>query len=330
MQAFSSALGLWALGAVTIATREGVVRPAAGADRALLDLGPLAGKRIALADVPRDDWDGPLLANAFGASPWAVRTQTRFTLVPISALQRGHERRITSHDFAALHDEPERRAALAALLEASRGEHDAWLLGPWLGTTAEAASELRRAVSVPVGETTSAMGGAPGARFEAARDALFAAHAVATARARLVAVEPDGGRWLVRFERDERSEELAVQAVVLATGGVAAGGVEFVSNPLGGAHGFRVPFAAPVSLAVDGEPGDSGGSLYGAALDVRGLDWLERAGVHADARGAVFPEGERTGLFVAGDARAARPRTVLEAARSGVAAARGALLLAPA
>ncbi|HEX6274807.1 MAG TPA: NAD(P)-binding protein [Polyangiaceae bacterium] len=328
-RAFADALGIWRLGAVTLATREGVVRAASGSDRALLDLAGLAGKHVAVADVARDDWDAPLLAGTLAASPWAERTGTRFSAVAVAAIRRGHERRITSHDFAALHDDAERLTALAAVLEASRGEHDAWLLGPWLGTTPQALERLGGSVSVPVGEATSAMGGAAGARFENARDALFAASAIETARARVLGVEPRGDGWLVRFEADERSEdELEAAAVVLASGGVAAGGIRFVWDPVHGAHGFRLGFEAPVELALDGEPGAGSGSLYGPSLDVRGLGVLERVGVHSDGRCAVFRSGETAaGLFVAGDARAARPRTVLEALRSGVEAGRGALLL---
>src|SRR5687768_14450385 len=50
-RAFVDALGLWRLAKTRIATREGVVRAAFGADQALLDLEPLAGRRIAVADV---------------------------------------------------------------------------------------------------------------------------------------------------------------------------------------------------------------------------------------------------------------------------------------
>jgi hypothetical protein len=84
-----------------------------------------------------------------------------------------------------------------------------------------------------------------------------------------------------------------------------------------------------VALALDGEPGDSGGSLYGASLEMRGLGVLERVGIHASATGGVL-DGNSTagGLFVAGDAVAARSRTVLEAVRSGIRAARAALLKA--
>ncbi|MES1185660.1 MAG: FAD-binding protein, partial [Myxococcales bacterium] len=58
-------LGLRLSPHAVVATREGVIRISNGSDAALLDLAPLAGKRIALVDVPRDDWDAPLLARCF-------------------------------------------------------------------------------------------------------------------------------------------------------------------------------------------------------------------------------------------------------------------------
>ena len=68
-------LGLSIAGAPrAVATREGVVRSAMGRDRALLDLEALAGRRIAVADIGRDDWDARLLAQSFAGSPWARRT----------------------------------------------------------------------------------------------------------------------------------------------------------------------------------------------------------------------------------------------------------------
>jgi glycerol-3-phosphate dehydrogenase subunit B len=307
----------------------------AGADRALLDLEPLAGKHVAVADVPRDDWDAPLLVGALASSPWAERTRTKFSLVPISELRRGHERRLTSHDFAALHDDSERLGALAKLLvETGRG-YDAWLVGPWLGVTPGTASQLRRSVPVPVGETMSFVGGPAGARFENARAALCETQSIDVVRGRVGSVEARGERWVVGFasgeHEHEREDELEAAAVVMATGGVAAGGIALVWDPVRGAHGFRLSFTAPVALSLDGEPGDSGGSLYGASLETRGLGVLERVGIDADVSGnALHGKAPVAGLYVAGDALAGRPRTVLEAVESGIRAARDALLKAQA
>jgi len=337
-RAFVAALGLWRLGPLRLATREGVVRQASGADRALLDLEPLAGRNVAVADVSRDDWDAPLLVGAFGASDWARRTSTRFSLVDVPAIRRGHERRVTSHDFAALFDEPERLDALAKLLEECGKDHDAWLLGPWLGTVPSTALRMQSALSKPIGEATSSVGGAAGARFEHARTALFRARSIDIVSGRVTDIRERGERWVVEFDpadgardhagtRKRNGNELETTAAVIATGGVAAGGIAFVWEPERGAHGFRLPYTAPVALSLDGEAGDSGGSLYGASLESRGLGVLERVGVHADAEGAALRGSVAvSGLYAAGDALAARPRTVLEAVRSGIRAGRSALL----
>jgi glycerol-3-phosphate dehydrogenase subunit B len=62
-----------------------------------------------------------------------------------------------------------------------------------------------------------------------------------------------------------------------------------------------------------------GGSLYGPSLETVGLGALERAGIHADSSGRPRGLGSsETGLFVAGDAVAGRPRTMLEAAVAGL------------
>jgi glycerol-3-phosphate dehydrogenase subunit B len=175
------------------------------------------------------------------------------------------------------------------------------------------------------------VGGAAGARFEKARDAVCRASSIEVSRGRVSAIERMGERFVVRFDDGGekgagRDGEVEALAVVLATGGVAAGGVAFVWDPERGAHGFRLAYDAPVALALDGEPGDSGGSLYGASLETRGLGVLERVGIHAAATGAVIDGNVNvSGLFAAGDALAERPRTVLEAVRSGIRAARAAL-----
>ena len=163
-------LGLSIAGAPrAVATREGVVRSAMGRDRALLDLEALAGRRIAVADIGRDDWDARLLAQSFAGSPWARRTRTEFVAVPVRGLSDGAERRISPHDFARRFDDPVRLVALSHALRSAEPEAAAWLLGPWLGVESEAASQLAAQLSRPVGETSSAPGGAAGARFEARR-----------------------------------------------------------------------------------------------------------------------------------------------------------------
>jgi glycerol-3-phosphate dehydrogenase subunit B len=331
LDAFIAALGVHRLTGLhperagLVATQAGVVRPALGADDALLELAPLAGRHIAVADAERDDWDAPLLARTLAASAWAVRTQTRFSAVSLRMLRTGHERRIAPYDLAALHDDPARCSALAEALKAASAGVDAWLLGPWLGLEPETVRNLRALCSLPLGESTSLMGGAAGARFERARDRLLAARGVDVRQARITHVSARGPRYGVELEPEAtapggaRRVELDARAVVLATGGVGAGGVAFTWTPPSVIRGFELPFAAPVTLALDGEELGGGGSLYGPSLETIGLGALERVGIACDALGR--PVGQNpgeTGLLVAGDAVSGRPRTMLEAALTGL------------
>ncbi|HEX7453046.1 MAG TPA: hypothetical protein VF294_12205 [Polyangiaceae bacterium] len=318
---FAEAFGAWQLGsaALRVATLEGNLRPARGADRALLDLERCAGKRVAVVDLERDDWDAPLLAASFAGSSWARQTQTHFYGARVRALQNGFERRISGYDFAALHDTEERSQALLAALRASGVAPDAWLFGPWLGIERALSSELSQALGVPVGETTSGLGGAAGARFERARDRLLERDAVVQ-RARVTRLERlDSGYRVTALEREPGE----FSAVVLASGGVAAGGVVLErSFERRGGTGFRLSFAAPVALELDHEVVEGVSSLSNVDFVARGLGTLLEVGIAADAAGAVR---DNPGLFAAGDALAGRPRMALEAARSGLNAAQRAL-----
>lgn len=321
LREFSEALGLWRLGACTLATREGVVRPALGSDAALLDLEPFAGRRVAVADLERDDWDAALLAKSFAAAPWSRRTRTEFVAVPLNALRSGHERRIAPYDFASIFDEPVRRRALAELLAAARPAAEAWLFGPWLGLEPGSAAELGRLAGVAVGETTSGTGGAAGARFEIGRDALLAKLRVSVRRAQVSEVAPNAGRFSVVVGEEPSAPPATLEAgsVVVAAGGVAAGGILLTWEPERAQRGFELGFRAPLALALDGEVLAGSGSLYGLSLESRGLGALERVGIALNDRGnALATGGAQEGLHAAGDIVAGRPRTALEAARSGL------------
>jgi len=318
---FSTALGAWELGVVPrrVATLEGNVRPARGSDLALLDLERCAGKRVAVVDLERDDWDAPLLAKSLASSAWARQSQTQFFAVPVAALQKGFERRISGYDFAALHDAPERAAALERALRESNVSADAWLFGPWLGIARPLAKELSDALGVPVGETSSAPGGAAGARFEQARDRLLASTADVT-RAHLTSIEREGSGYRLQW-RDRAPEDFSV--VVLATGGVAAGGVALErSFERRGGTGFRLSFDAPIALELDGEVVEGVSSLANLDFAERGLNTLLEVGIGTQGDGSL---PANPGIFVAGDAIAGRPRTALIAADSGLRAARTAL-----
>lgn len=322
---FAGALGIWALDAPErrVATLAGVLRPARGVDRALLDLAELGGRRVAVADIERDDWNAPALARALSDSAWARAARVEFFAVPVPALGRSGERRINVYDFARLHDEAARADSLVNELRRA-APADAWLVGPWLGVEPDTVKRVRAALGQPIGETTSPPGGPAGARFDLARDRLLESLGVTVVRASVELLEPSGSGWtLSATGADEFSQSFEADAVVLAAGGVVAGGVELERPRLGhrGGAGFRLSLRAPVRFALDGKELETASTLHGVDFEVFGLGALERVGVACDGPRAIG----HTTLFVAGDVVAARPRTVLEAAWAGIAAARAAL-----
>jgi glycerol-3-phosphate dehydrogenase subunit B len=319
MLEFAKALTGWVLGPrpCRIATRSGVLRAAAGRAAALLDLEPLAGRRVAIAEVDRDEWDAPLLARALGATDWAVRTGTRFEAVRVKALRTGHERRDPLWDFAKLHDAKQRAGDFVDQLKKSTNGHDAWLVGPWLGLEPGTADRIREQLKLPIGEVNSPPGGPAGARFEAARDRLLAALEVEVLRARVTAIDPSASGV-----RAELAEQPALEAdrAVLAVGGVVSGGLRLAGG-VGSHGGLELTLSAPAPLLLDSRVVDAPSTLHGLDFQAHGLGMLERVGVAvegAKVRG-------QSALFAAGDIVAERPRTVLEAVRAGIAAARAAL-----
>jgi anaerobic glycerol-3-phosphate dehydrogenase len=308
---FCEALGIWQVvpGGAQIVTKAGVVRPAAGIDRALLDLAPLSGKRIAVADIERDDWDAPLLARSAQQSEWAARTETEFVAVRVELMREPFERRIAAYDFALLLDDPERLDGFVSELEGA-GEFDAWLVGPWLGLEPEVLQRVRQRLSVPVGETTSLPGGPAGARFELAARKLLDRAGVEVRRARVRSVERSHGRWRVMVGE----EPFTADAVVLCTGGLVSGGIVLDQADEQVKHGgFRLSLTAPVKMFVKGRSNESVASLHGFDFTEYGLSVLSRVG--------ALPTSEALGLRLAGDLLAGSSNTVLHAVHSGCSAA---------
>ena len=312
LQQLALALGLRLSAGTILATREGVVRPSAGADAAVLDLAPLAGKVIGLVDVPRDDWDGPLLRRSFAESAWARATATRFELVPLDLLERSFQRRVAPYDFASSFERAERPAWLAEVLKSHAGP-DAWLFGPWLGVKRELGRELTASVGVPVGEVTSPPGGVAGARFEARRDALLNSLEVEVVAERATGVRqaPDGVALQLTGGR-----ELLADALVLAVGGFVSGAVRLVGALSGSkVAGFELGLTGLPAIQARGEPGRPVSSLFGVDLAARGRQLLERVGLAASHRGEV--QGA-VRVFAAGDLLAPEPPSVGHALRSGL------------
>jgi glycerol-3-phosphate dehydrogenase subunit B len=332
--AFFDALGLWEIGVerCRVATRAGVLREVRGKDRAVLDLTRAAAGTIAVVDDGRGGWDAADLARTWTSDPWASERGLRFEPVNIDVLRYDDERFLPDADLALCHDDPERIAWLAARLSgaAEIAGKSAVVMAPWLGLERNVASELARVVGVPVGEPLSLPGGVAGLRFERRRDALLSRARIVQnpAWARSVRATETNGR----AEIDLPSGSIRADAVVLAIGGVAGGGVRF--DPLA-ERGFELSLDAPAAVALAGRPLTPSGAPHGALFER--FAWsggaevaaFERVGILADAEGRVRTRDGATldWLYVAGDATADAPRTMLEAIRSGIAvgtlAARG-------
>lgn len=314
--AFAAALDAWTVGAAAarVATYEGILRTTRGIDDALLDVTSLSGRRIVVADAPIGGFRGAAIAKALSASGWAARTRTRFDAVPVKGILDPSETRFSVFDLARLHDLPGRLSRLAECLRRADPGAEAWLVGPWLGTEAGAAETLRKAMGRSVGETTSPPGGPAGARFDSSRDALLAGIGVSMHADPVEAIERHDQHWVLRtrpFDSEDRAS-VAADAVILAIGGVAAGGVALTGST--SAEGpLTLSLRAPVRLGLSGRMLEAS-ARSGPDWVALGIPALERLGILADG---VRVAGSN-GLFAVGDALADRPRTVLEAVRSGI------------
>jgi glycerol-3-phosphate dehydrogenase subunit B len=324
---FFEELALWDVGAewCRVATRSGILREARGRDRAVLDLARSLPGPVAVLDAGRKGWDAKGLARAWTSEPWAVERGLRFEPVRVEALRFADETWMPDADLAERHDDPERVRWLAERLRASPSlsGKSAILIEPWLGLRTSAAPELSRELGVQVGEPLSAPGGIAGHRFEVARDALLARCGVRPAKEWARAVHEPRGLLGARVEL--AGGVLEGDAVVLALGGLVAGGVAFV--PATGDPGFALSLHCPAIVALGGRPLVPNGSPHGALFGA--FSWsgraaasgFERVGVWTDPDGRVRDAegGVANWLYAAGDVAADAPRTLLEAIRSGIA-----------
>ena len=329
-RAVLDALGGFGVGdtGVVVATLAGILRPARGADLALLDLGPLRDAEVLVPDAELRNWDATALARAWNDSPAARERRLRFATSPVQIIQTRAEHDLGDADMAALHDAPDRIRWLAARLGEAKGTRAAVLLPPWLGVDRARAAALGDLVGVRCGEALGGTGGPSGLRFENARDRAFAGAGVESVRGRIVSVTFDGS-WRGWLETGDALDE--VDAVVLATGGLLGGGLLYspiasvlASEPrAAGGPLVRATLDAPLVIGVGGAPLEPPSSLFGGAPETHAWPYvdpslLERAGVLLGDPGHV--RGAPTGLFAAGEVVADRPRTWLDALSSGVAA----------
>jgi len=148
----------------------------------------------------------------------------------------------------------------------------------------------------------------------------------------IITIDGEARGVVVRDLNTGKLEALTADAVVLATGGLAGGGIvyqptEYAAGPEG-AEASRSPFRLSLELAgslvaVEGAR-RSVGSMFGP--DLGALAWPRPAAPGALERVGVITRGTEVvpRVHAAGDVVAAEPRTVLRALRSGLAAGRGA------
>jgi glycerol-3-phosphate dehydrogenase subunit B len=288
-------------------------------------MGRATGRRIGVVRCSRPGWDADALAAAWGDA-----------CVPIDArvLRYADERGIPDADFASRHDDEGRLAWLADRLRealASRadgGGLSGVVLPPSLGVDQPRARTLSERVGVPCGEPVAMPGGPAGLRFERARDRAFAASGIERSSSRALRAEADRGTW--RVTTDDGAI-LEARAVVLATGGILGGGIEYAPSesivagalPPAARPPFRATVEAPVRLGAHGRPLEVPGSLFG--MQPERLAWpfasaqdggtLERAGVLVADDSACLDAPR--GIFAAGELVADGPRTWLHALTSG-------------
>jgi glycerol-3-phosphate dehydrogenase subunit B len=337
LETFSNDLGVWRLPAqgeplVRLATEAGRVRVARGHERALLDLAQLPfGGRVLLPRVARAEWDADSLARALNADAYAQSRELEFEAVDAKLLKLKGEDRIAAAELAVRHDDAARLAWLAERLRdclARAGGASGVLLGPWLGADKPLAGALSQQVGVVVGEILSGVGSAAGLRFESARLAMLSSVGVQLKPHHIMSITRSSYvRGGVTLELDDESQ-VEVDAVVLAIGGLVGGGIIYdppedrAGRDMARAGGvpFQLSLRAPLTLQAMGKRLDVVGSMLGPALDA--VAWpvdadpgyLEAVGVAS--QGAVAAPG----LFAAGDCVADQPRTVLQAAYSGIVA----------
>jgi hypothetical protein len=186
-------------------------------------------------------------------------------------------------------------------------------------------------VGIPCGEALAMPGGPAGLRFERARDRALAAAGVDRVLGRVTAVLESAAEGPLEV-RTADGASLRADTVVLATGGLLGGGVEYApsdpSEPR--THPpLRLGIAAPVVIGVGGRRLEAPGTLAGASPEQ--IAWpfapqgiLECAGVLADAAGHCLGSGP-AGLLVAGELVADAPRAWLSALESGARAGEAAV-----
>ncbi len=337
---FSSALGLWTLPAPgtprpRLATVAGLVRPARGHDRALLNLELLRGTTVLLPRVDRAGWDADAIAAGLSDDPFSRSRELRFVAIDAPILRFLDEGRIADADLAARHDDDTRLGWLGERLReavvASEGpgiRAGGVLLGPWLGVEAPRSEELSARAGLPVGEAVMGVGSPAGHRFVSARERLLKALGVTIEIARATSVSFINDRALVACEGE--AAPLEADAVILALGGLTGGGVVYAPPdsmadadlPPRAAVPFTLSLSADVTLGARAGALGVTSSLHGPELDLSAWPSGDRPGLLEEVGILCRGAEAAPGILAAGDVVAGRSRTLLEGVASGVRAGR--------
>ncbi len=309
---------------ILAATTAGIVRPAAGADHALLDLDRVGRGAIL---VPRGDhpsWDAPALARCWGSSTIAAARSISFVALDAQLNRFKDERVFADAEIAARHDDDARLDWLADRLREVLSRNPGFvgvILPPWLGAKKSRAEILSAKVGVRCGEAISGLAGPSGARFSAARDRALAKAGIGKIAGWAKAARASKTGWRVDLERDAW---LDADAVVLATGGLVGGGLAYspaaAELPPNATPTIRSTVLCDVVLGERDAPIGPASSFFGAQPEALAWPfasdaWIERVGILVDASGKT--RGTPGGLFACGDALADRPRAWLDAFVTG-------------
>lgn len=286
-----------------VATSAGMIRQAASCDPHLLNLAalPRPVAEVLVADPGRTDFPAKLLARALTS---AASGRFRFSPLPLSGLFSREELALPLARFSHLLDaERLGRIVEAATRSLPADSQRAVLLGPWLGRLD--VTELR-GQRVALGETTSPPEGPAGERLLQALHRLVASRGVTLRHAYVERLVP--GEDGIRLE----PFGLTVGKVVLATGGLVGGGMEWGS--LAG-QGWTCPLLPDFAQQV--------GSLGGTDTTKEGSRFL-RPGFGP----GLAPESVSERIVAAGDTTEGAPLTLLGAAAGGLRAAESLLSVA--
>lgn len=314
---------------VLVATTSGILRPAAGADHALLDLDRTGRGAILVPRCDHPAWDGPSLARAWASSEIASARALTFVGLDVQLTRFREERLLGDIEIAARHDDPARLEWLAERLREVLARNPGFvgvILPAWLGVDRSRADDLSARVGVRCGEAMTGLASSSGARFERARDRAFASLAIEVTSAWAKSAESRGSGWTVSLE-DEISFD--ADAVVIATGGLVGGGLAYA--PAASESAAELPSAArptmrstldcPVAIGESDAVARAPSTLFGTQPEAIAWPfsrdpWLDRAGALVGDDGAARGVSAR-GLYACGDVVADRPRGWLTALASG-------------